>query len=63
MQAGFVNHNCEPLGRSILIPIKVENYNSKLVAEAKCLVCNRNEFEAKLVDKSVAPSKGFYMTV
>lgn len=62
MHAGFVQHNCESLGRQILIPIHMERYNSSLVTNAKCVVCTKDEFERK-VDQTVAPTKGFYMTV
>lgn len=63
MQAGLVQHNCESIGRTILIHVTMERYNSRMIAQAKCLVCNKDEFAEKSVDKSVAPSKGFYMTV
>lgn len=63
MQAGLVQHNCATLGRSILIPIHMDRYNSRMITQAKCVVCNKDEFEQKAVDQTVAPSKGFYMTV
>ena len=62
MQAGFVQHNCSTLNRTILVPINMDRYNSKLITQAKCVVCGKDEFERQ-VDQTVAPSKGFYMTV
>jgi hypothetical protein len=60
---GLTQHACEALGgRTILIPLALEKYNSKVIAQALCQVCNKNEFETA-IDKTVAPSKGFYMTV
>jgi len=63
MQAGFVEHNCTTLNRKILIPIQMERYNSRFITQAKCVICSKDEFEQRQVDQTVAPSKGFYMTV
>lgn len=59
---GLTQHNCETAGRTIFLPIGVENYNSRVIVGAKCFICGKAEFE-KQIDRTVAPTKGFYMTV
>ena len=60
--SSLVQHTCEILGRPIFVPLSAENYNSRVIIAAKCLVCGKTELE-KIVDKTFAPTKGSYITV
>lgn len=59
---GLASHACEAIGQTIYVPIGIENYNSRVIVSAGCDICGAKVLE-KQVDKKVAPSKGFYMTV
>lgn len=59
---GFVSHDCAPLSRSILIPIGLEKYSSKVIATAQCQICGQKALEST-VDRTFQPSKGTIMAV
>lgn len=59
---GMAEHACPAIGQTILIPIGIERYSSKILVSAKCRFCGNAQFE-KTIDKAVLPTKGNFIAV
>lgn len=57
---GMTQHECPALSRTILVPLGVEKYSSKVIVSARCQICNAVVLE-KTLDRSNAPTKGSYI--